>query len=105
MSSYVAACEKVLGELKNSGVNLLAFTAFPVKGGKAQVDLVAENMAALNAYYRARSLITDPRSGFTPRAVIDQLEQAVELAPEFVEAWSTLAWRMALDAARDPAAT
>ena len=39
--------EKVLGALKDSGVNLLAFTAFPVKGGKAQVDFVAENMGAL----------------------------------------------------------
>ena len=44
--------EKVLGTLKDSGVNLLAFTAFPVKGGKAQVDLVAENMAALKRVAR-----------------------------------------------------
>jgi hypothetical protein len=44
--------EKVLGALKDGGVNLLAFTAFPVKGGKAQVDLVAENMAALKRVAR-----------------------------------------------------
>jgi hypothetical protein len=31
---------KVLTELKEAGVNLLAFTGFPVKTGKAQLDLV-----------------------------------------------------------------
>jgi hypothetical protein len=44
--------EKVLGALKDAGVNLLAFSAFPVKGGKAQVDLVAEDMAALKRVAR-----------------------------------------------------
>jgi hypothetical protein len=44
--------EKVLGQLKDSGVNLLAFTAFPVKGGKAQVDLIAESPAALRRVAR-----------------------------------------------------
>jgi hypothetical protein len=34
---------RILGKLKEAGVNLLAFTAFPVEGGKAQIDLVAEN--------------------------------------------------------------
>ncbi len=34
---------KVLGKLKEAGVNLLAFTAFPSEAGKAQIDLVAEN--------------------------------------------------------------
>src|SRR5438093_569367 len=34
---------RVLGKLKEAGVNLLAFTAFPVEAGKAQIDLVAEN--------------------------------------------------------------
>lgn len=38
---------KVLGELKDSGVNLLAYTGFPAKKGKAQLDLIPENMAAL----------------------------------------------------------
>jgi hypothetical protein len=44
--------EKVLGELKDGGVNLLAFTAFPVKAGKAQVDLIAEDMTALKRVAR-----------------------------------------------------
>ncbi len=38
---------KVLGELKGAGVNLLALCGFPAKGGKAQLDLVAEKMAPI----------------------------------------------------------
>ena len=39
--------EKVLGELREAGVNLLAYTGFPSKGGKAQLDLVAETLAPI----------------------------------------------------------
>ena len=38
---------KILSEIKNAGINLLAFSGFPDKGGKSQIDLVAENMAAI----------------------------------------------------------
>ena len=38
---------KVLGQLKDAGVNLLAYSGFPAKGGKAQLDFVPESMAAL----------------------------------------------------------
>jgi hypothetical protein len=38
--------EKILGQLREGGVGLAAFTAFPIKGG-AQVDLAPENMADL----------------------------------------------------------
>lgn len=37
----------LLGELKDAGVNLLAYSGFPVKGGKAQLDVVPEDMTAL----------------------------------------------------------
>jgi hypothetical protein len=37
----------VLGELSDAGVNLLAFSGFPTGGGKAQLDLVTENVAAV----------------------------------------------------------
>jgi hypothetical protein len=37
---------KLLGALRDAGVNLLALTGFP-RGRKAQVDLVAEDAAAL----------------------------------------------------------
>jgi len=38
---------KILSELRDTGVNLLAFSGFPVKDGKSQLDLVPENMGAL----------------------------------------------------------
>ena len=38
---------KILGALKDAGVDLLAFTGFPTGGGKSQVDLVAVKMAGI----------------------------------------------------------
>lgn len=39
--------EKALGELRQAGLNMLAFSAFPAKARTSQIDIVAENMAAL----------------------------------------------------------
>jgi hypothetical protein len=39
--------ERVLSELKNAGVNLVAYSGFPVRRGKAQLDLVADDMAGV----------------------------------------------------------
>ncbi len=36
---------QVLGQLREAGVNLLAFSGFPAKGGGAQLDLVASSLA------------------------------------------------------------
>src|SRR5205823_3133223 len=38
---------RVLGALKEAGINLLNFTAFPASGGKAQLDLVTQDGDAL----------------------------------------------------------
>ncbi len=38
---------KVLAALKDAEVNLLAFSGFPTKKRKAQLDLIADNMAPL----------------------------------------------------------
>lgn len=38
---------EVLGELREAGADLLAYAGFPTKGGKAQLDLVTEDMAPL----------------------------------------------------------
>jgi hypothetical protein len=38
---------KVLSTLKDEGVDLLAYTGFPLKKGKAQLDLVAGNLAPI----------------------------------------------------------
>jgi hypothetical protein len=37
----------VLDEVQKAGVSLLAFTGFPIGGGKAQLDLVGDDMAGL----------------------------------------------------------
>jgi len=42
----------VLGALREAGVNLLAFSGFPTGGGTAQLDLVAEDMAAVRRMAR-----------------------------------------------------
>lgn len=43
---------KILDALREAGVNLVAFSGFPAGRGKAQVDLVPENMAALKRVAR-----------------------------------------------------
>lgn len=43
------AAFKVLAPLKEAGVNLLAYLAFPVGGKRAQIDLVPEDPAKLKA--------------------------------------------------------
>jgi hypothetical protein len=42
----------VLGALRDAGVNLLAFSGFPIGGGKAQLDLVSTEMAAVRRVAR-----------------------------------------------------
>jgi prephenate dehydratase len=37
---------RILGALREAGVNLLAFTGFPLGGGRAQMDFFPENAAA-----------------------------------------------------------
>lgn len=38
---------KILNELRKAGISLLAFSGFPVKGGKAQLDLVADKISPI----------------------------------------------------------
>jgi hypothetical protein len=42
----------ILGALREAGVSLLAFSGFPVGGGKAQLDLVSNDMAAVRRVAR-----------------------------------------------------
>lgn len=42
----------ILGELREAGVNLLAYSGFPAGGAKAQLDLIPENMTALKRVAR-----------------------------------------------------
>ena len=57
--------EKILGTLREVGVNLLAFSGFPAKGGKAQIDLVTENVSGLKTLARNQKWKLSPvKRGF-----------------------------------------
>ena len=43
---------RVLGALDEAGVNLLAFTGFPDKAGKAQIDLVTDDLTGVRRVAR-----------------------------------------------------
>ncbi len=44
--------EKILGQLRESGVSLLVYSGFPIGGGKAQLDFVPQNMTAFRKVAR-----------------------------------------------------
>ncbi|HEU4382819.1 MAG TPA: hypothetical protein VFR85_04870 [Anaeromyxobacteraceae bacterium] len=52
---------RVLGKLKEAGVNLLAFNAFPAGGGKAQLTLVPEKPEALASAARGAGFALSPK--------------------------------------------
>ncbi len=52
VSSRAGHGAKVLGQLKDAGVDLLAFSGFPAKGGTAQLDLLAENIGPVRRLAR-----------------------------------------------------
>lgn len=55
---------RVLGAIRDAGVNLLAFHAFP-RAKKSQVDLVPENAAALKAAaQQAKIKLSAPKTAF-----------------------------------------
>jgi len=57
--------DRVLGELERAGVDLLAFSAFPSKGGKAQVDLIAETLAPVRRVAKKNGWrLSKPKKGF-----------------------------------------
>lgn len=43
---------RILSEIADAGINLLAYSGFPVKGGKSQLDLVVEDVAPLRRVAR-----------------------------------------------------
>jgi hypothetical protein len=55
---------KVLGVLKEAGINLLAYVAFP-KGRRAQLDFVPADQAAFKeAAKKAKIKLVGPKTGF-----------------------------------------
>ena len=56
---------RITDELREAGVNLLAYTAFPTRGGRAQVDLIAEDLGAIRRIARRNGWrLSDARKGF-----------------------------------------
>jgi hypothetical protein len=56
---------EVLGELKAEGVNLLAYSGFPVRNGKAQLDMVASSVAPIRRIARKNGWRLSPaKKGF-----------------------------------------
>jgi len=56
---------RITDELREAGVNLLAYTAFPTRGGRAQVDLIAEDLGAIRRVARRNGWrLSDARKGF-----------------------------------------
>lgn len=56
---------KVLGAIKEAGVNLLAYSGFPMKGGKAQLDFVVESTARLARLAKKNGWrLSKPKRGF-----------------------------------------
>jgi hypothetical protein len=78
--------EKVLGQLKDEGVNLLAYTGFPVKGGKAQLDFIPANMTAFRRVARKNGWrLSKAKKGFLI-TVSDQVGAAFKHVTKLAEA-------------------
>jgi hypothetical protein len=57
--------DKILGQLREGGVNLLAYSGFPAGGGKSQLDFVPDNMAAFRGVARKNGWrISKVKKGF-----------------------------------------
>ncbi len=52
VSNRAGQGEKVLRALRDADVNLVAYSGFPDKGGKSQLDFMPENMTALRRVAR-----------------------------------------------------
>lgn len=73
---------RILDVFRNEGVNLLAFHAFPIGNGQAQLDLVPEDGEALRTAARKAGLeLSPPKTAFLasgddrPGAVAELLER------------------------------
>ena len=59
---------QVLGALSEAGVNLLAFTGFPDRGGKSQIDLVTNDLVGVRRVARQQGW----RIGKTTKGFLSQ---------------------------------
>ncbi|MEK6778113.1 MAG: hypothetical protein AABY80_00460 [Candidatus Deferrimicrobiota bacterium] len=72
---------RVLGALRDAGVNLLAFTGFPLGGGRAQMDFFPENAAAFQRAAKKLGIkVAGKKTGF-----LVQGEDRVGAVAEYLE--------------------
>jgi hypothetical protein len=63
--SRAGQAARMLGALAEGGVDLLAFTGFPDRGGRAQVDLVTDDLAGVRRVARKEGWrVSAPKRGF-----------------------------------------
>ena len=74
---------KILEELAKAGVNLLVFSGFPDKGGKAQLDLVAEDLGHVRRIARRNGW----RLSKTKRAFLIQGADAAGVPSQASPGW------------------
>ena len=56
---------RITDHLRQAGVNLLAYTAFPTRAGRAQVDLIAEDLGGIRRIARRNGWrLSDAKKGF-----------------------------------------
>jgi hypothetical protein len=56
---------RITDQLREAGVNLLAYTAFPTRAGRAQVDLIAEDLGPIRRIARRNGWrLSDAKKGF-----------------------------------------
>lgn len=61
---------RVMGALRDAGVNLLAFTGFPLGGGRAQMDFFPENAAAFQRAAKKLGIkVAGKKTGFLVQGV------------------------------------
>lgn len=77
---------RLLGKLKDAGVNLLSFTAFPGGGGRAQLTVVPEKPDALSAATRSEGLAPSGRKECFLVQGDDQAGAAYEILKRLADA-------------------
>lgn len=56
---------RVLGALRDGGVNMLAYSGFPAKAGKSQIDIVCDDLARVRKVARQSGWrLSPPKRGF-----------------------------------------
>ena len=68
VSSRAGQGEKILNEISEAGIDLLAFSGFPLKGGKSQIDLVSDNTAGIRRVAKKNGWrLSETKKGFLVR--------------------------------------